>query len=282
MKQFNDLNLRIKLLLGFVAVFMLLIVLSFFIYAATQEIEKRERLLDHTNQLIRDTDAMLFQLVHIEIAAHGFLLTGKAPFLTSYSDSLQTYTQLQAHLQATITEDATLDHIRQIDHAVQVWRTEVLTPAIALRREVIAGNAQEQDVLRFVHSGADSSLLDAILQKTAEFRQLEEQRSGERSTALQTAIANLRVMLLGGFSTALVIGIICSLVIANDITRRIRMVAHMAVGIAEGRLAETYTLPEGRDEIGRMATSFVHMVDTLRAQVVELERRNVEIDQLDR
>ncbi len=76
----------------------------------------------------------------------------------------------------------------------------------------------------------------------------------------------------------LLLALAVSLLFVKRITRPLSMLAAAAEEIDEGRLEMDVALKEGQDEVGKLTSSFNHMLGRIKDHTRRLEEKNVELD----
>lgn len=142
------------------------------------------------------------------------------------------------------------------DRDVRIWRGGSAS-------DTIFGSPPEDFVLNF-------PLLDADSLHVVEIRY--------RTDELTDALARSRNRSIFWMTSLLGIGVVGAVLMATQFTRPIRGLEQSFRRVESGDLATTVK-PERDDEIGRLTTSFNHMVGRLR-EGKELERRLVETERL--
>lgn len=274
----NSISLRNKIMLivGLVLVGMLLVSTAAYramLISSAREIEVQRAytVIDHTRQV----ETSLFMM---ESGERGFLITGDPTFLEKYENGQKRYNTLFEQLKQLIPPD-TLEYglLEEVDRELTLWKTEAVQPLIELRYSVVRGEAELDQVVQQVASriGRNRFLrMNEILHLLAD---REYEQLNQALAASAAARTTLQMALIGGTAAAVVFGILLTVVIASNIDRRIGMVTRAATQMAEGQIHQRYPLPEGRDEVGRLASAFSQMADTIRQQLEEQRRTNEEL-----
>jgi methyl-accepting chemotaxis protein len=279
MNYFNNVGIRNKILAVVILVLLLNIGVAVVVYNSVVQSQEREYWVSFTHEIIQKTDELLLQLVNMETGERGFAITGNEVFLEPYNEGLETYNQLMEELKEDVDQnEAQLALLEEIGATVEEWDQVVLQTVIQMRREVNAGNAELSEINDFIAQEVGKERADAIRTKIAQFRQVEEDLLEERDLESQQAATMLKSTLIGGSVAALLIGLVASVLIASSISRRVKLVAQAASGIAQGNHAENYELPEGHDEIGVLSSAFSSMEQTIRQQIEEQRRYNQELE----
>jgi methyl-accepting chemotaxis protein len=279
MNYFNNVGIRNKILAVVILVLLLNIGVAVVVYNSVVQSQEREYWVSFTHEIIQKTDELLLQLVNMETGERGFAITGDEAFLTPYTQGFDAYRQLLEELKEDVDHhDDQVELLEEIDATVEEWNQVALQPVIELQREVNAGNAELSEVNELVSQRVGKERSDTIRAKIAQFRQVEEDLLEERDLESQQAATMLKSTLIGGSVAALLIGLVASVLIASSISRRVKLVAQAASGIAQGNHAENYELPEGHDEIGVLSSAFSSMEQTIRQQIEEQRHYNQELE----
>ncbi|MBT4428697.1 MAG: CHASE3 domain-containing protein, partial [Rhodospirillaceae bacterium] len=151
---FSGLNMRQKVFAAICAPLILLSILGAISVFAINSIVDTNRLVDHTQGVLREADTILAIGLNMETSMRGFLLAGDETFLKPYIDGKEWSDEKIAALQRS--EGAYSGQAARLSEAgaiLREWRAEVAEPAIALRREIgdgetmndmaaLVGNAQ--------------------------------------------------------------------------------------------------------------------------------------------
>jgi methyl-accepting chemotaxis protein len=277
-QHFHNLRIRTKILSVVALVLLLNVFVAVVVYRSILASQEREHEVSRTHEIINLTDNLLLQLVNMETGERGFALTGNEVFLEPYTEGYREYEQTLTQLQEMVSHNRSqTELLQEIDEEVQIWNDEALETIIALRREVEEGQATMSEVEDLISRQIGKTRLDAIRLLIADFRSVEFALLEERRQESQRAAMVEKATLFGGTGLALFIGLLAVFFVASNIARRVNMVAHAANGMAEGHLDETYEVPEGRDEVGMMATAFRQMANTIRSHIHEQYRANEEL-----
>jgi len=277
MRRFNNLKIRNKILSVVVLVLMLNVIVAGVVFWGIRSSQIREAEVARSNTIVSAADQLLLQIVNLETGERGFIITGEEEFLEPYNQGLKAYNETLTELDGLVQNDEQIIRLDTIKADVDAWRIDILESLISLRRDVNRGQADFNEVDELVTQGIGKARLDDIRSDVAEFREAEEDLLMQRAAESQAAAVLLQSVLIGGTGLAVVLGFVIAALIAGTIARRVNLVAGAATGMAEGHLDEQYDLPDGKDEVGIMATAFNHMRDTIRSQIAEQHRANEEL-----
>lgn len=150
--QFQQLKTRNKILVGFSAPLLLMIVVVFIVYINIQKTQSTAEWVKHTHKVISSAQELSKLMVDMETGERGFLITGKEKFLEPFIKSQETWDTKLLTLQQTVSDNPQqVERLEQIKALEQKWQTEAAIPEINARRKVQTGNkslSYIQNVLR--------------------------------------------------------------------------------------------------------------------------------------
>ncbi|MDW8404180.1 methyl-accepting chemotaxis protein [Chloroflexus sp.] len=274
----NSISLRNKILIIVSLVLLGMVTVAIVSYQAMVTAAQREDELQAAYTVIEHTRRIEATLHMMESGERGFLITGDPVFLDKYEEGQQLYSQLLSELKKQVsTGTAEYALIENIDSEAQQWKSEVIQPLIDLRYAVNRKEASLDQVFQIVASRAGYNRFARMSELMNQLIDSEYQSLNQVVAASEEALNNLQITLLGGTFAAIVLGTLLTFFIAGSIDRRLGMVTNAATQMASGKINEHYTLPDGQDEVGRLANAFQQMANTIRQQLDEQRRANEEL-----
>ena len=91
---------------GYLAAFGLLVISYLLVYYITQQIERREKLINHTTQIITKLDILLSCIKDSETGLRGYIITNDTDFLEPYQTSINCISSSLNIIQNLIVKDA--------------------------------------------------------------------------------------------------------------------------------------------------------------------------------
>ncbi|WP_322817189.1 HAMP domain-containing protein [Chloroflexus sp.] len=214
----------------------------------------------------------------MESGKRSFLITGDPVFLEKYESGKQFYLAVHSAMQRETPRDSELYVLlEKVDRELDKWQTQVAEPLINLRYAVNRNEAQLEQVIQGVISRAGRETFTRISQIMDQFASSEEELLYQLSESSAQSLQSLQIVLIGGPGIIIVLGTLLTLVTAGNIDHRLKSVTQASLQMAGGRIHDHYDLPEGRDEVGRLATAFRQMAETIRRQLEEQQRTNEEL-----
>ncbi|MBT5780101.1 MAG: response regulator [Rhodospirillaceae bacterium] len=173
---FSGLNMRQKVFAAICAPLILLSILGAISVFAINSIVDTNRLVDHTQGVLREADTILAIGLNMETSMRGFLLAGDETFLKPYIDGKEWSDEKIAALQRS--EGAYSGQAARLSEAgaiLREWRAEVAEPAIALRREIGDGETMN-DMAALVGNAQGKAYFDKFRLHVSTFKARETAR----------------------------------------------------------------------------------------------------------
>ncbi len=278
MSFLNDISLRNKILLLVFLVFLCVVTVSVISYQALLGANEREREVQNAYNIIVHTRQLETSLYMMESGERGFLITGDPVFLEKYDSGKQLYLAVFGELKRQIPSDSSMYvMLEEVDRELEAWKSQVAEPLINMRYAVNRNEASLDQIIQVVASRAGNDRFTRISQMMSRIVNAEEQLLKHVSEVSLQALQSLQIVLIGGPAITVIAGTLLTFLIASSIDRRLKIVTNASTQMATGRINEHYDLPEGRDEVGQLATAFRQMSETIRRQLEEQRRANEEL-----
>jgi len=273
----SRLTIAKKLGLGFGIIILIICVLIGLVRRGLGEIDNTTQWNIHTYKVLEVSSNLLISLTNIETGMRGFALSGEDDFLAPLTEGKSNFDRAWTELKE-LTSDNPIQQQRlaEIKAAQQKWMAEDIDGTLTLRRAVVAGTANINDVVQRIAARQDKAKMDGMRKLIADLQADERRLLGERTQALANAanVANLS-MLVGGLIAAAV-ALLIAITLSSSIRKRLNLAIESARNIAEGRLDKRIE-NTGTDEIGRLLTAFIQMQTRLREMITEIKQGAVEL-----
>ncbi len=136
----------------------------------------------HTYEVIAQAKEILAYAVDMETGMRGFLLSGKDDFLAPYTVGQKNFFEKLAVLKKIVNDNpAQVKLLAEVETGIREWNTEVTDPAIALRREVVAGTKTMDDVVSLVGEARGKQYFDKFRGQIATFVERESLLQAKRN-----------------------------------------------------------------------------------------------------
>jgi methyl-accepting chemotaxis protein len=257
---YDNLQTQTKALVAFVLIFATMGAQSVFAYRTSIASQQSARWVAHTSQVMALSNNTLGDIIDMETGLRGFYITGKDEFLAPYNDGKVSF-QANVRQLKTLTADnqAQMRRWEDIENRQATWQREVAEPGIALRRDVTAGRATYDDVVRYVSSGQGKQQTDAIRSVFAEADAIEQALLDQRRQTSSAAEARLQQVIIWGSTGTLIFGLLIAIFAARMSAEPMKQLTRAAAAIAEGRQDQQVDF-HSRDELGQLADAFRAMI----------------------
>ena len=263
-----SLTIRTKLLAGFGAVLLILVVaIAVGVRSANSVNENAQHAyIDDAIPLKSAAQSLLTEMVDQETGVRGYLITGDESSLAPYHEGRKTVAATLERMKPLLAGHPIMaglvaDAEPQIKALQDYFESQ-----IALVKSGAAGQAEAQ---RRVGEGKEE--FDAFRESAAaiEADTVKFVRDAEREQDAAFASARTQLIVLGVIGAVLALGI--AWLITRSLVGPVREMMRAADGIAEGDVDQTITV-KNRDELGAMAQAFDRMLVYLREQAEVAER----------
>lgn len=270
LKKFNDMNIKKKLMLGFAAVVLVLIILSTIVFVNFSGYAEATGWNVHTHKVLSNLDNIVTSMVNMETGERGFSITGDEKFLEPYNKGKADFdTYFNEVKGLTIDNSTQQENLQKIKQLKESWQ-EVAESSISLRREVVNNNKTMEDVIRETSNAKGKEFMDELRNIVAESSNIEKNLLADREKDQATKETITNFVLIFGTLTALILAIIIALYVSKIITNGILKVVTAADKLATGNLNIDIDITS-KDEIGTLAGSFNKMKDTIIEVIEEIK-----------
>ncbi len=149
--------------------------------------------VDHTHKVLAKAQLILAHAVDMETGMRGFLLAGEDEFLEPYNSGKEGFFTEVRKLQETVSDNPPqVERLKAIEAGIQEWIDNVTEPAIAKRRQVVAGELSMADIVAMVNEKAGKQYFDAFRGRIAEFSQIEAELLVKRDADAREASGRVK------------------------------------------------------------------------------------------
>ena len=156
-------KLQTQLFLGYVLIFVLMIVIAAVTYQGITALTETAEWVSHTHQVISKAHRIEKLVVDMETGQRGFLITGTEEFLQPYDEGVKAYETTMADLKLLVSDNSTqVERLNQIEALVAHWQSVAAMPEIATRRNVIKGAIDADYLQTILEKGVGKGILDEM------------------------------------------------------------------------------------------------------------------------
>ncbi|MCP3901767.1 MAG: chemotaxis protein [Desulfobacteraceae bacterium] len=204
--------------------------------ATINDIEKANKWINHTRDVIAEAKEIVSAGVDMETGMRGFLLAGKEEFLDPYKAGGKKLNELIASLSQTVNDNpAQVKLLSEVKTNMAAWQKDVTEPQIALRRAI--GNAKTMDDMAdLVAQAKGKKYFDKFRSQVGTFVEREQKLMDERkNNAIKTSSSSM-TMIIGGIILAIILSLVISLFLANSVASPFRAIFQGLKTFSSGEL----------------------------------------------
>lgn len=255
-----------RLTAGFAAAIAIMIAIGTVSFINTQALLDNSRMVDHTHEVLDQTEALTSALKDAETGQRGYVITGVDSYLEPYTASKD-------------ASQSAWEKARELtsDNAAQQERLAKLEPLIAEKYAEMQETIDVRDsdgfeaAQKVVLSDKGKAVMDQIRALIDEVSSAEEVLLVERAASADASANATKVAVLGGTGIGLVVLILVAIFLTRGITRPIGALTARLRDIADGDGDLTQRVDASRgDEIGALATVFNRFVGNIATLVREI------------
>ncbi|HTK20581.1 MAG TPA: ATP-binding protein [Mucilaginibacter sp.] len=273
-------KLSTQILLGFIIAIGIDLVDSYINYSLTLEVKANLEILNKSEAIIRNSATLNKDIVDMQNAFRGFLLTNDEQFLLPYNNGLKTIPividQEKKLIGQSSSQHVKLDsiialHNRWVNYAnllIQAKR-KALTPAAEIQYQSLFNNQFRKQ--------AGKSYNDQIADIFASFNQHEYNVREKLRETLTGSIRRTERFSLVFSILLIIIGSMIAFYLVKRISNRIGLMVKLAENISQGQF--TSVVDNRNDELSSLSVSLNTMSERLKFNIHQLEKKNDELNQ---
>ena len=162
--RFQKLKTRQKILLGFSAPLILMVVIATVVYFSIGKLLDTSQWVQHTQRVIAGGQELTKLMIDMETGERGFLITGKDHFLEPFNNSQQVWNDKILELK-TLVEDnpIQIEQLDKIDALEKDWLTYAAAPEIEMRRKVGKATVDAYHLQEILSRGEGKRIIDDFM-----------------------------------------------------------------------------------------------------------------------
>lgn len=269
-----------KLFIGFFLI-ILFSILGFVInFKLSSEVNTNMTFLNRSESIIRNSAKLHKNIIEMQSAFRGYLLTGAESFLQPYYEGLKEVPKLHKEQRKLLSEESQTLKLDSIDILHATWVNYANSLISAKRKTITPGDTSLEYKMLFeerLQKQVGKKINDEINYKFKEFDRHEYLIREKRRDILNASIYNTRSASFVLASIIVTTGIVGAVYITRIISRRINSMVQLANEISQGKFEEIQDTQN--DELTDLSSSLNVMSQRLNKSFTELERKNKELDQ---
>jgi len=232
---------RTSLCLGYVLIFMLVIVLAGVTHRGLTSVLETGEWILYTQKIIRKANLMEKLMVDMETGARGFLLTGKEEFLEPYNTGRKQFSNTTELLKKLVAHNSgQVELLTEIADLENQWQNIAAKPKIDARRQMNLNKTSMKNIVAMVEKGTGKRIVDELRNKFTKFIEVEKNLLSIREEKAKRITSQSIYIVIFGTLLAIAIGTAGMLLISRSIFRQVggepSVIAAITGRIAEGEL----------------------------------------------
>jgi signal transduction histidine kinase len=273
-------KLATQIFLGFLIAISIDLLDSFFNYRLTLRVKTISEFIDRSEDVIRNSGILSKEIVEMQSAFQGFILTGDSQFLIPYDRGLRDFSSRGNEMQELVSQPGQkkmLDSILVVYHR---W-VSYANGLIQARKEMTAGLGTVENFHGLLESELRKGIGREYSRQIGElfhsFNEVEYRQRDLRRKNLADSIDQTDRYSLIFSITLILIGLGIALFLVKKISRRIGSLVRLAERISWGDFSQV--TDDKKDELSSLSASLNLMSEKLSRNISELEKRNAELNQ---
>lgn len=146
---FDNLRLAQKLFLSYLIPVAAIVLSAILVFLSINSLAEANRWVNHTHKVIGEGRALLASMIDMETGMRGYLVSGKDEFLEPYVAGNANFDEDLKDLKLTVSDNPVqVERLGEIQRLKDAWIKTAAEPQIAMRREVIKGQAAATEFKR--------------------------------------------------------------------------------------------------------------------------------------
>lgn len=267
----RDMSIRTKLFYGFSAVIALLIIVTLLgLYQLTSLNSTYNQLLDDRVYKMLELKDMIILVKTEQAALRGYAQLSDETGVNRIQNAHDDFVTRNNNLKAISVSDKMQTMLTQVEQL----ELEYYQLALKLIEYKDANNAQAVNALLANEDRTKIAQLEQAMDEMIQY-QFTELQTGTSDAESSSAATQLMMMGLG--SAAILIGAIIAYVTSRMIVVPLIKIAATAEKIASGDLTGDKIVMKNNDELGRLASTFNMMSNTLKAMIVQINQGSMQV-----
>ena len=269
-------KLKTQLFLGYVMVFVLMIVIAVIAYTTTGNLLESQRESNLSYEIMARARFLEKLPIDMQTAKRGYQISGNEQYLEPYAKAVASYKAAMPELKRLVDDSpAQLRLLEEIDTLIGRYQKEVIAPQIQQMKNADAENINLEKIREDMKKAGGHDIIEQLRAKVTAFIDAEEQNLKQRLTNTDDLADVSLTFVIAATLLAIILGIIAMLIISRNIFRLVggepATISAVADEIAGGNLDVVMQggVSEGtgiRRSIGLMLTSLKTNREQVRRQ----------------
>jgi signal transduction histidine kinase len=269
-----------QILIAFSIVLLLSVADSLTNYMLSVKVEQNTEFLNKSESVIRNSARLHKEIIDMQSAFRGFLLTEDSNFLDRYDEGIKEVPVLFAAqnglVKDNIQQALLLGTIGKLHSEWVAYANSLIEARKKMGNSAVSHLLYRQLFENKLKKQVGKKINDAISQHFTDFDKSEYAIRRGHSAKLIDSIQRTRVFSFVFLTLTIIVGLCSTIYIVTLISKRIKTMVQLAENISVGnftRVSDTHS-----DELTSLSSSLNIMSENLSRNISELEKRNAELD----
>jgi len=246
---------------------------SIIVYISIEKNTETTHWVEHTHQVLADSNELIKLLVDMETGKRGFLITGNAVFLEPYIAAREIWTSKLKALKTLVSDNPVqVTRLTEIEALQKKWLKEAAFVEIAARQNTSKSpDLVMAEVVRLVELQTGKKIIDQIRAIKADFNAMEQSLMKRRQQESAQAASQTLFVVIIGTLLSLLFALIVAALIASHISRKLKTLMSGTSKIEQGDYQAVIEL-HGNDEFSLLAKAFNNMSLAVKFAVDAMEK----------
>ncbi len=210
-----NLRLRQRVLLGFLAPFLVLLAVMLLVYSSLLEAMRQAELLDNSHTIVAESRTLAFQMERMQRASRGYLLQKDAKRQQDFQDAEKEFNRLSESLAQRVTDPQQAESLKNLVTMAQRLRQ-------GLHEEMaLVDGGKPAAALALFRDGETTRQVRETEMLVDNFNRRESELLKPRQAAQHAAVDSVVNSVVYGMITALVMAVVIAFWLAAAVSRKI-------------------------------------------------------------
>jgi len=270
---FDNLTTKSKILVAVTVPFLMMLTVSIIVYISIEKSTETARWVEHTHQVLADSNELIKLLVDMETGKRGFLLTGNEVFLEPFIAAKDVWsTKLQALKILVSDNPMQVARLTDIEALQKKWLKEVSLVHITARQDTTRTSEEVMvEVVRLMELQTGKNIIDKVRAIKADFNAMEQTLMKQRQQESAQAANQTLFVVIAGTLLSLLLAVSFAAYVALHISRKLKVLMVGTTKIQQGNYQTDIKL-HGDDEFSSLAQSFNEMSLAVEGSVASMDK----------
>jgi len=263
-KKHSTYSIRSKIMLILLVLILFTLGNSYFVLLTDENADDRLEWIEHTHEVILESERFLSFMKDAETGQRGYLLTSNPTYLTPYEIGKNEATKSFKKLLVLTSDNKQQQNRLSIVNNLLSQKFEELALTIKLTT-----NNESAKAIEVVNSDKGKQIMDEIRAEIRSFTDMEDILLSERSNDFYAEKDNLRIILFIEFIGTIILVIVTWFALKNMLINPLNTLVHLTEKMHSGEKLGIESLVK-KDEMGFLIASFFKMNEKIHSYTKDL------------